>query len=402
MRVIVVGAGLTGLQTAYALASSPDVSVTLIEALNAPCQGASYSCAAVLGAARPSPIVPAKRRWRRVQAGPGESTGLNYSAGALLRYPRFLAQLNRCRLPDAALPRQKKMAEWAVRSADMLRSSALLSDFELQEGAGTLIIGPADAAREAEQAKILDHVLDVEPSLFAANDISILACDRATSWSVSYYAKQLKEHLLAGNTDILNARRVTGLTVDNGVCTGVMTADGKIPADAVVVAAGTGATALVPKKLLGGAAVAPITRSLVNVRLRSSAMRIRHAIADRHGRLAAPLDDFLRIMGRWYLGSTDRLTREIQDEYKSLWDFGVRVFPDLAHWSHARYISQTVLATPDGLPLVGATAMKGLYLNIAGGLHGADFAPVYALAAADAVLGRESGDLAALSVERFH
>ena len=50
---------------------------------------------------------------------------------------------------------------------------------------------------------------------------------------------------------------------------------------------------------------------------------------------------------------------------------GVKLFPAATDWSQGRYLSHTVLSSPDGLPVAGASGMPGLHLSIAGGIHGA-------------------------------
>ena len=52
---------------------------------------------------------------------------------------------------------------------------------------------------------------------------------------------------------------------------------------------------------------------------------------------------------------------------------GVKLFPAATGLVSGRYLSHTVLSSPDGLPVAGASGMPGLHLSIAGGIHGADF-----------------------------
>ena len=67
MHVIVVGAGLTGLQSALSLIEK-GAEVTLVEALRSPCQGASFSCAGLLGDETPALIAPEAGRLARLRA----------------------------------------------------------------------------------------------------------------------------------------------------------------------------------------------------------------------------------------------------------------------------------------------------------------------------------------------
>lgn len=90
---------------------------------------------------------------------------------------------------------------------------------------------------------------------------------------------------------------------------------------------------------------------------------MRHAVRTPEGRIALPLDTFVRIMGRWHLGAQEHCP--VDKEYKALWEMGVKLFPAATDWSQGRYLSHTVLSSPDGLPVAGASGMPGLHLSIA-------------------------------------
>ena len=80
---------------------------------------------------------------------------------------------------------------------------------------------------------------------------------------------------------------------------------------------------------------------------------------------------------------------------------GVKLFPAATDWSQGRYLSHTVLSSPDGLPVAGASGMPGVHLSIAGGIHGADFGTAVADVVSDGVLGRENPFSERLSWRRF-
>lgn len=215
---------------------------------------------------------------------------------------------------------------------------------------------------------------------------------------MSYYAKQLREHLAEAGVKILCSRKATGLISDNGRICGVA-ADEPVRTDAVVVACGTGALEILPEHAYGGVPLAPVTRSVLNVSLSGDACVMRHAVRTPEGRIALPLDTFVRIMGRWHLGAQEHCP--VDKEYKALWEMGVKLFPAATDWSQGRYLSHTVLSSPDGLPVAGASGMPGLHLSIAGGIHGADFCTAVADVVSDGVLGRENPFSERLSWRRF-
>lgn len=333
MHAAVVGAGLTGLQTALSLVRK-GADVTVIEAQRAPCQGASYCAGAVLGDPAPAPIARPAGRLARLKALASNTSELVYGSGAAVRHPSFISAMTACR----------------------------------------------------------------EPALYAATDVGSFSFSRATTWSVSYYAKQLREHLAEAGVKILCSRKATGLISDNGRICGVA-ADEPVRADAVVVACGTGALEILPEHAYGGVSLAPVTRSVLNVSLSGDACVMRHAVRTPEGRIALPLDTFVRIMGRWHLGAQEHCP--VDKEYKALWEMGVKLFPAATDWSQGRYLSHTVLSSPDGLPVAGASGMPGLHLSIAGGIHGADFCTAVADVVSDGVLGRENPFSERLSWRRF-
>ena len=300
-----------------------------------------------------------------------------------------------CREPARCEARDALAAELSEASTSMLRAEAQEHGFILQESAGTIIVSPE--AGEASPAT-LEDVTAIEPSLYAATDVGSFSFSRATTWSVSYYAKQLREHLAEAGVKILCSRKATGLISDNARICGVA-ADEPVRADAVVVACGTGALEILPEHAYGGVPLAPVTRSVLNVSLSGDACVMRHAVRTPEGRIALPLDTFVRIMGRWHLGAQEHCP--VDKEYKALWEMGVKLFPAATDWSQGRYLSHTVLSSPDGLPVAGASGMPGLHLSIAGGIHGADFCTAVADVVSDGVLGRENPFSERLSWRRF-
>lgn len=311
MHAAVVGAGLTGLQTALSLVRK-GADVTVIEAQRAPCQGASYCAGAVLGDPAPAPIARPAGRLARLKALASNTSELVYGSGAAVRHPGFISAMTACREPARCEARDALAAELSEASTSMLRAEAQEHGFILQESAGTIIVSPE--AGEASPAT-LEDVTAIEPSLYAATDVGSFSFSRATTWSVSYYAKQLREHLAEAGVKILCSRKATGLISDNGRICGVA-ADEPVRADAVVVACGTGALEILPEHAYGGVPLAPVTRSVLNVSLSGDACVMRHAVRTPEGRIALPLDTFVRIMGRWHLGTQEHCP--VDEEYKAL------------------------------------------------------------------------------------
>ena len=394
MHAAVVGAGLTGLQTAFYLLGK-GVDVTVIEASRSPCQGASYCAGAVLGDPAPSSIAKPAGRLGRLKALASNTSELVYGSGTAVRHAGFISTMTAAREPSRCEARDALAAELSARSAAMLRADAEKFGFVLQESAGTITVS---SEADGNQTASIDDIAAVEPSLHAASDIRSFSRSDAVTWSESYYAKQLREHLTDAGVRILCNRKATGLLLENGRICGVSAGE-PVRTDAVVVACGTGALDILPEHSYGNVSLAPVTRSALNASLSGDACAMHNAVKTPEGRIALPLGTFIRIIGRWHLGTIEQCG--VDQEYKALWEMAIRLFPAATDWSQARYLSHTVLSSPDGLPIAGASAIPGLYLNIAGGIHGADFCTAVADAVSDTVLGRENSFSERLSWKRF-
>ena len=394
MQVVVVGAGVTGLMSAFVLTQRKH-QVTVLEARSSPCQEASYSCSGTLGDPTPTLLASPTSDTGHL----GSEAPLVYGSSAFLKHPHFIRKLLQNK--DAALyaSRLALFQELSVLSTDQYRQFCAQEGFTLQESAGTLLATRASHPHEGPSSAPLEQWLQIEPALYAVSPQTHWQFSRATSWSISYFAKQLKEWLLEHGVNLLSNQAVTDFIVEGERAVGVKTATQTLHADAIVVAAGLGSTPFL-KRLKLKCPLVTLTRCFSNTLLLNDTPRLRHAVKDTEGYHLAPLDDFLRIQGRWFLGDETEFDRE--NEYKALWETAMYFVPELAQWNNTRYLSQKVLSTPDGLALVGASPVLGVYLNMAGGIHGADYAPVYAQTLADAIEGNDSPYLSALSPMRFH
>ena len=115
------------------------------------------------------------------------------------------------------------------------------------------------------------------------------------------------------------------------------------------------------------------------------------------GRIALPLDTFVRIMGRWHLGAQEHCP--VDKEYKALWEMGVKLFPPPPTGLRGS-ISPNLPPRPPP-PRRALARMPGLHLSIAGGIHGADFCTAVADVVSDGVLGRRDPFSERLSWRRF-
>ncbi|HEY3203068.1 MAG TPA: glycine oxidase ThiO [Thermoanaerobaculia bacterium] len=183
--------------------------------------------------------------------------------------------------------------------------------------------------------------------------------------------------------------------IENGVCRGVDTESGPIEAHAVVDAAG--AWAAFDSGLPLPVPVQPVRGQIVELAIsgRPLSSIVRSAEA-----YVVPRPD-----GTVLLGSTEELVgfrKEVTAEaVEHLIAAAVRMIPSL---KSARFLSAWAglrPGTPDGLPVLGDSPVRGLYFATGHFRNGILLAPVTAKLVADVLLGVPTRDLSPFSVARF-
>lgn len=241
----------------------------------------------------------------RLKAMASNTSNLKYGSKAAVRYASFISAMTSARAPEKFDLRTATLEALAEKSATLLRTDAQTYGFELQESAGTLVVH--DTASTTYTMPTLQAITAIEPSLYDARNVEGVTIERTTTWSSSFYAKQLREYLVSRNVRILCNHRVTGLISQNGQVKGIDCTT-PLEADAVVVTAGLSSPDILPNECYGNVPLAPLTRAVYNVDLIADHRRVRHAVQSDDGRMIVPLDNFLRLIGHWYLGSPNSAT----------------------------------------------------------------------------------------------
>ena len=379
MRVIIVGAGVIGAATAYFVAQRGHA-VTLLdrhpnvasETSSGNAGQLSYSYTDTL--ASPGLL----RRLPAILRGKDVSTQLRLDAALLPWGLRFLWYCTQHRADSNTIA----LLQLALKSATALES--LLHDVPLEFGhrqAGKLIITGSDATltglatraalkrRQGMDVQTLDRsqCLAIEPALegWRSPIAGAVYSSRDDVGDAQLFTRELCNHLAArGRVEVISNVTVTGFRRQGRRVVGVETLDRTFESDAVVMCSGTRTNALlrgvglrVPIYPLKGYSVTvPLGASPPHVSLTDLDQRIVFAHLNGRIRLAGFVD---------FVGSDASIDAR---RIAKLVGLGKSTLPDagnfdgsLQEWAGLRP------ATPSGLPIVGATRVPGLYLNVGHG-----------------------------------
>lgn len=382
MRVIIVGAGVVGAATAYFVAKLGH-QVTLIDRHSAPAQGASFANAGQLSYSYTDTLADPKLL-RRL---PGMLLGRDVGMRVLLDLPllpwgvRFLWNCTRERADRNTV----RLLQLASESADALE--ALLDDIPLEfshRPAGKLLLTSssqtlAGLQRRAELKRIhgvqIDIVgaaecMSIEPALNGWRDkIAGAAYSRADdAGDALAFTRGLCERLSErGACKLETGVEVRRLLRHRNRIVGVETQHGRVEADAVIVCAGVdtrrllrGTGLCVPIYPLKGYSVTP----------EPGPHPPQVSLTDLDRRIVfSNLDGRIRLAGLADCVGIDPSVDEAR--VADLVRLGRAALPDSARFdSPLRAWAGLRPATPSGLPIVGPTAVDGLYLNVGHGALG--------------------------------
>jgi D-amino-acid dehydrogenase len=398
MHVIVLGAGIAGVTTAWYLARS-GCRVTVIDKASSIAAGTSHANAAQLSysfvdsLATPEflPRIPAMLFGRHH----GAHVGLD--AELVTWGLQFIAQCTPGRSARAPIRLLELANDSARLLADLLEAVPLEFDFR---PAGKIVLLPdASAVRQARAGVELkrrhgsdvdvlgiEEALSVEPTLADMNDSIAGVVYSATDnvGDACRFARGLGEHL-EDHYDVcfrMNTN-VDAFALDRSRIAGIRAGEEEVRADAVVVCLGTSSRRL--------AATLGIRLPIIPVRGYSvtlpvgSKPPVTSVTSLEHHFVYTRLGDRIRIAG--FTDFRGYSTQNDGARVRDLLDIARRSAPHSADYDvtnqHAWGGFRPM--TPDSLPRVGKTARPGLYLNTGHGMLGWTLAPATARRVADAI-----------------
>ena len=415
MKVIVLGAGIVGVTSAYQLAKAGH-EVTVVDRQPGPALETSFANAGEVsfGYCSPwaAPGIPMKAmKWLFMQHAP-----LILRPKVDMAMIAWMAQMLRnCTSARYALNKSRmlRLADYSRISLAALREETGISYDERMQGTLQLFRSEAQLDASAKDVKALAadgipyEVLDpegcirVEPALKHVREkiVGGLLTPKDETGDCFKFSNALAEKAKALGVTFNYGSIIRGLDVEGGRVTGVVTAHGRLAADAVVVALGSFSPLLVRPHGIH-LPVYPVKGYSLTIPITDASRAPESTVMDETYKIAITrLGERIRVGGMAEisgytndLGEPRRLT--LQHSVMDLFPGGD--ISKASFWSGLRPM------TPDGTPVIGATKVAGLFLNTGHGTLGWTMSSGSARVVADLVSGRKPEiDATDLAVARY-
>jgi len=415
MKVIVLGAGIVGVTSAYQLAGAGH-EVTVVDRQPGPALETSFANAGEVsfGYCSPwaAPGIPMKAlKWLFMQHAP-----LILRPKVDMAMLSWMAQMLRnCTSARYALNKSRmlRLADYSRISLAALREETGIAYDERKQGTLQLFRTHAQLDASAKDVKALaadgipfevldpDGCIRVEPALAHVREkiVGGLLTPKDETGDCFKFAGALAAKAAALGVAFHYGSIIRGLDVDGGRITGVVTAHGRIEADAVVVALGSFSPLLVRPHGIR-LPVYPVKGYSLTIPITDASRAPESTVMDETYKIAITrLGNRIRVGGMAEisgytndLGEPRRLT--LQHSVTDLFPGGD--ISKASFWSGLRPM------TPDGTPVIGPTKIAGLFLNTGHGTLGWTMSSGSARLIADLVSGRKPEiDATDLAVARY-
>ncbi|WP_273431174.1 D-amino acid dehydrogenase [Chitinibacter tainanensis] len=384
MQIVVIGAGVVGVTSAYYLQQAGH-QVTVLERLPAPAQETSFANAGQIspGYAAPwaAPGIPLKAmKWLLQSHGP-----LRIRPQADPFQWQWLARmLSNCTV-DAYARNKNRMVPLAEYSRDQLKLLRAQTgiDYE-QRTLGTLQIfrqpkqldnGRRDAELLAQMGvahQLLDPagIVEVEPALahLAGRLSGALRLPNDETGDCQLFTTRLAELATLAGVRFRYAVEVHGFRRQGARISGVQLLGETVACDAVVLAAGCQARAL--GQLVGlDLPVYPVKGYSITVPLHNPEQAPRSTVMDESYKIALTrFDQRLRVGGMAELAGFDKTIQP--GRIDTLKMVAHSLFPQAGDLNQASAWTGLRPMTPDGTPIIGPTPIDNLYTNTGHGTLG--------------------------------
>lgn len=414
MHVIVVGAGIVGVTTAYYLRRDGH-DVTVIERRSGVAQEASFANAGVMA---PSYVAP----WSQPGM-PAKVLAYLFRAEAPIVFRpsldpalwRWIVRwLGECRV-ERFRRNKERMQRLAFYSQFELRALRDLHQLDYEQGTGYLQLfrSSVEVDRSAITRKMLTdlgiaHALltpeqahAIEPALHAPTPLAgALHLPNDETGNCAFFAQQLKDIAIDDGVDFRFNVAVERVLHEHQRITRLQTDSGEISGDAFVVAGGIDSV-----KLLRPLGIRLPMQPVKGYSATASITAFEHApyisVMDETYKVAITrMGKRLRIAGTAELGTRGMQLRD--SALRTLMKVAQDWFPYAASYPKARFWVGARPMLPDGPPVLGKTPISNLYVNTGHGSTGWVMACGSARVVTDVIAGRAPGiDLSGLTMDRY-
>jgi len=422
MRVIVLGAGVVGVSTAYAL-SQRGAEVVVIDRQGAPAQETSFANGGQISACHVTPWAnPHTPHQLMKWLGRAEAPLFMPLSRLSYKFDPDLFRWGLLFLSNIPGPKSRLNMERSLRvalhSREILRQwrKDLKLDYD-QKSKGILSFyrDPAEfesacAANTAMNAygldrtiKTVEECVTIEPALHHVQDQMVggIYSPSDESGDAHIFAERLAEAAISSGVEFRLGDTISELLAEDKTITGVRLKSGEdVQADAVVVSLGSFSGKLT--RTVGfDLPIYPAKGYSITVDTtgRDDAPSV-SLIDDEHKMVFSRLGERLRAAGTaemngWDDNINQRRAQVILDKTRAL-------FPNASDYNEPNFWAGLRPCTPDSVPLIGKTPVKGLWLNTGHGTLGWTMAAGSGDIIADAVMCKTPAvDMDGLGMDRF-
>ncbi len=406
MHIVVIGAGVVGVATAYYLAQDGHA-VTVVERAKAPALGCSYANAGLVNGLTASPwsgpgipLTVLKDFWRhdaayRVRLRPDPAVAVwiarffgNCTTRRTQEIKTHLRRLSGYSLGLLQELRTTHAIEYDHRTDGFIYLYRTAERFEAARAAARGVDDPVVRPKSLSGAALLE----VEPSLAGAK-VSFaggLHYDRDESGDARLFSLGVTRAARDAGVQFCFGTAATSVLVEGNRVRGLrLSIDGAmddLAADAVVLAAGIESVDLAAPFGLR-LPVVPVKGYSITLQMDDKTTLPRHAMQDAHRKVTlTPLGDRLRIAGKAELAGRDRTVNRRRA------DTVLAALPDLlpgATWhGEPDFWAGLRPMTADSLPILGPSHVDGLWLNTGHGSFGFTLACGSGRVVADLISGK--------------
>ena len=415
MQVAVIGCGIVGISTAYALASR-NVNVTVFDVHDTSALGASFATGGVLAPSLALPFASPsleKSTLGRLRANAKPAHGVAGNINQNLKWLHLRSSRSEVQKYRAARPVMHRLA---LLSKELLALQHESLQFDAERSEGHIVLCKTQNETDMLLSQIAElKELEIPYKLIDASELGKLEPGLSSSFgfhsAISFpfdgvaNCRQYSQ-LLKSASEKIGAKFEFGQSIKKinpvgGIEIQMANGDIRKEFDQVVMCAGASTKALLrelqlrlPSNDIWGFTLSASIREPLNAP--------RSAITDLNSNVCIHrLGNRIRATGGFEMTppSKARETRERNRLYEAL----ERMFPGASNYASGLQTWKGVRDTlPDGLPAIGESAVAGIWVNAAHGAYGWTLAAGAAKFLADKMTKRSDAmDLTALSPQRF-